>query len=52
MKQLTKEELQEKGEIPTDFGETLSWKYYSYVCEYPVRWKKIILNILFITEVC
>lgn len=36
---VTKEELQEKGEIPTDFGETLSWKYYSYVCEYPVRWK-------------
>ena len=32
---VTKEELQEKGEIPTDFGETLSWKYYSYVCEYP-----------------
>lgn len=36
---VTKEELREKGEIPTDFGETLSWKYYSYVCEHPVRWK-------------
>lgn len=36
---VTKEELQEKGEIPTDFGETLSWKCYSYVCEHPVRWK-------------
>ena len=34
---VTKEELREKGEIPTDFGETLSWKYYSYVCEHPAR---------------
>lgn len=36
---VTIEELQKKGEIPTDFGETLSWKYYSYVCKYPVKWK-------------
>ena len=36
---VTTEELQEKGEIPTDFGETLSWKYYSYVCGHPVKWK-------------
>ena len=36
---VTIEELQEKGEIPTNFGETLSWKYYSYVCEHPVKWK-------------
>lgn len=36
---VTIEELQKKGEIPTDFGEILSWKYYSYVCKYPVKWK-------------
>ena len=36
---VTIEELQKKGEIPTDFGETLSWKYYSYVCKYPAKWK-------------
>lgn len=36
---VTIEELQKKGEIPTDFGKTLSWKYYSYVCKYPVKWK-------------
>lgn len=36
---VTTEELQKKGEIPTDFGETLSWKYYSYVCKYPVKWE-------------
>ena len=36
---VTIEELQKKGEILTDFGETLSWKYYSYGCKYPVKWK-------------
>ena len=36
---VTIEELQEKGEIPTDFGETLSWEYYSYVCTHPIKWK-------------
>ena len=36
---VTMEELQEKGEIPTNFGETLSWKYYSYVCKHPIKWK-------------
>lgn len=35
---VTIEELQQKGEIPTDFGETLSWKYYSYVFEHPIKW--------------
>ena len=32
------EELREKGEIPTDFGETLSWEYLCYVRENPVTW--------------
>ena len=31
-------ELRERGEIPTDFGETLSWKYLSFVREHPIRW--------------
>lgn len=35
---VTTEELQKKGEITTDFGERLSWKYYSYVCEHPIKW--------------
>lgn len=31
--------LQAKQEIPTDFGETLSWTYYTYVREHPIqRW--------------
>ena len=32
-------ELAEKLEIPTTFGETLSWKYLCYVREHPVSWK-------------
>lgn len=36
---VTVEELQQKSEISTNFGETLSWKYYSYVCEHPIKWK-------------
>lgn len=29
-------ELCEKREIPTDFGETLSWKYLCFVRENPI----------------
>jgi hypothetical protein len=29
--------LKERQEIPTSFGETLSWEYYSYVKAHPVR---------------
>lgn len=29
--------LEEKQEIPTPFGETLSWPYFEYVKEHPVR---------------
>lgn len=32
-------ELAEKLEIPTTFGETLSWKYLCYVREHPISWK-------------
>ncbi len=31
-------ELYEKEEIPTDFGETLSWKYLCFVRENPIKW--------------
>ena len=31
-------ELKEKEEIPTDFEETLSWKYLCYVREHPIFW--------------
>ena len=33
------QELQEKGEIETAFGETLSWKYLCYVREHPIVWR-------------
>ena len=33
---VSEEMLEEKGEIPTAFGETLSWEYYRYVKENPV----------------
>ena len=32
-------ELAEKLEIPTTFGETLSWKYLCYVREHPISWE-------------
>ncbi len=35
---VTERELEEKLEIPTDFGETLSWDYLCYVREHPVSW--------------
>lgn len=36
---VTEQELREKGEIPTDFGETLSWEYLSWVRENPIDWR-------------
>ena len=36
---VTEQELAEKLEIPTDFGETLSWKYLCYVREHPISWR-------------
>ena len=35
---VTEQELCEKGEIPTSFGETLSWKYLCFVRENPITW--------------
>ena len=31
-------ELKEKGVVPTDFGEDLSWEYLTYVREHPLKW--------------
>lgn len=36
--QVTEDELQRRGEISTDFGETLSWEYLSYVRAHPIKW--------------
>ncbi len=35
---VTEKELEEKGVIPTFFGEDLSWDYLCYVREHPVCW--------------
>ena len=35
---VTEQELAEKKEIPTAFGETLSWNYLTYVREHPILW--------------
>ena len=36
---VTEAELAEKREIPTAFGETLSWDYLCYVRDRPVSWR-------------
>ena len=36
---VTEQELSEKREIPTEFGETLSWRYLTYVREHPISWR-------------
>lgn len=33
---VTREQLREAGEIPTAFGETLSWKYLTYAAEHQI----------------
>lgn len=35
---VTEDELKRRKEIPTDFGETLSWDYLCYVRENPIEW--------------
>lgn len=35
---VTEDELQSKGKIPTALGETLSWEYLCYVRKYPIAW--------------
>ena len=36
---ITEQELCIKKEIPTKFGETLSWEYLCYVRDHPIGWK-------------
>ena len=35
---VTEDALQSKKEIPTEFGETLSWEYLCYVRKHPIAW--------------
>lgn len=35
---VTEAQLEEQKEIPTSFGETLSWEYLSYVRTHPIVW--------------
>ncbi|MFR5889881.1 MAG: hypothetical protein ACLUFM_02740 [Lachnospiraceae bacterium] len=35
---VTVDELRARGEIPTEFGETLSWDYLCYVRTNPIMW--------------
>ncbi len=35
---VSEKELCEKGEIPTNFGETLSWEYLMFVRSHPIHW--------------
>lgn len=35
---VTEDELRRRGEIPTSFGETLSWEYLEYVRAHPIKW--------------
>lgn len=46
---VTENELEEKKEIPTTFGEKLSWEYLCYVRSHPIIWN-IPTCILYGTE--
>lgn len=35
---VTEEELRQRQTIPTNFGETLSWDYLTYVRSHPIHW--------------
>ena len=35
---VTENELKIKKEIPTEFGETLSWEYLCYARKHPIKW--------------
>ena len=38
---VTEKELQKQGIINTNFGETLSWEYLTFVREHPIHWKTL-----------
>lgn len=35
---VTEDELCKRGQIPTEFGETLSWDYLNFVRKNPIKW--------------
>ena len=35
---VTEEELESRGVIPTSFGEDLSWEYLCYIRNHPIKW--------------
>ena len=43
---VSKEELQQKRTIQTEFGETLSWAYLEWVKAHPFKWK-VLTHILY-----
>ena len=44
---VTEERLEREREIPTDFGQTLSWDYLKYVRQHPVHALSAYTNILY-----
>lgn len=36
---VTEPELRQRGEIKTEFGETLSWRYLQDVRQHPIQWR-------------
>ena len=44
---VTEEELRARGEIPTSFGQTLSWKYLTWVQKHPVHTWSCPIRILY-----
>ena len=36
---ITEPELRQRGEIKTEFGESLSWRYLQDVRQHPIRWR-------------
>ena len=44
---VTENELRERGEIQTDFGETLSWRYLNWVRENPIEKWHYSMSILY-----
>lgn len=47
---VTEDQLQEQGEIPTSFGQTLSWKYLCWVREHPAHHWTCPVRILYGSE--
>ena len=45
--EVTEERLEREREIPTDFGQTLSWDYLKYVRQHPVHALSAHTNILY-----